>query len=90
MLTYYLYIVGIMSLITIIVYGIDKIKAIRGSWRISEATLLLFSFFFGALGGIFSMYVIRHKNRKIKFIILNWLFIIIHIGLGVYLLTNNI
>lgn len=90
MLTYYLYIVGIMSLITIIVYGIDKIKAVRGSWRISEATLLLFSFFFGALGGIFSMYVIRHKNRKIKFIILNWLFIIIHIGLGVYLLTNNI
>ena len=90
MLTYYLYIVGIMSLITIIVYGIDKIKAVRGSWRISEATLFLFSFFFGALGGIFSMYVIRHKNRKIKFIILNWLFIIIHIGLGVYLLTNNI
>ena len=90
MLTYYLYIVGIMSLITIIVYGIDKIKAVRGSWRISEATLLLFLFFFGALGGIFSMYVIRHKNRKIKFIILNWLFIIIHIGLGVYLLTNNI
>lgn len=90
MLTYYLYIVGIMSLITIIVYGIDKIKAVRGSWRISEVTLLLFSFFFGALGGIFSMYVIRHKNRKIKFIILNWLFIIIHIGLGVYLLTNNI
>ena len=90
MLTYYLYIVGIMSLITIIVYGIDKIKAVRGSWRISEATLLLFSFFFGALGGIFSMYVIRHKNRKIKFIILNWLFIIIHIGLGIYLLTNNI
>ena len=79
-----------MSLITIIVYGIDKIKAVRGSWRISEVTLLLFSFFFGALGGIFSMYVIRHKNRKIKFIILNWLFIIIHIGLGVYLLTNNI
>lgn len=90
MLTYYLYIVGIMSLITIIVYGIDKIKAVRGSWRISEVTLLLFSFFFGALGGIFSMYVIRHKNRKIKFIILNWLFIIIHICLGVYLLTNNI
>ena len=69
---------------------IDKIKAVRGSYRISEATLLLFSFFFGALGGLFSMYVIRHKNRKIKFVILNWLFVILHGGLAFYLLTKVI
>ena len=90
MLIYYLYLVGIMSFITIIIYAIDKIKAVRGSWRISEVTLLLFSFFFGALGGLFSMYIIRHKNRKIKFIILNWLFFIIHSTIAIYLLTNNI
>ena len=87
MFVYYFYIVVAMTLLTIIMYGIDKIKAINGWWRIKESVLLLFSFLFGSIGGLFSMYVIRHKNRHIKFIILNWLFFILHLALGYYLFT---
>ena len=35
---YYLFVINI---VTFLVYGIDKVKAKRGSWRISEATLLI-------------------------------------------------
>ena len=34
-----LYIYGIMSLVTLIAYAIDKNAAVRGKWRIQEMTL---------------------------------------------------
>ena len=37
-LIYYLMVINI---VTFLVYGIDKLKAKQGSWRISEATLLI-------------------------------------------------
>ena len=37
MLFYYLIVINV---VTFTVYGIDKLKAKQGSWRISEATLL--------------------------------------------------
>lgn len=87
MFVYYFYIVIIMSILTIIIYGIDKIRAINNMWRIKETTLLIISLLFGSIGGLFSMYIIRHKNHKVKFVILNWVFLIIHIALGLFLYT---
>lgn len=57
----------IINLISLIIFGIDKIKSIRGKWRISESRLLLIAFFapFGAYVG---MLLFRHKIRKVKFI----------------------
>ena len=57
-----------INLISLIIFGIDKIKSKRGKWRISESRLLLVAFFapFGAYVG---MLLFRHKIRKVKFIL---------------------
>ena len=36
-----LYYLIVINVVTFLVYGIDKWKAKKGSWRISEATLLI-------------------------------------------------
>ena len=64
----------IMSVITFILFGVDKKKAIRHEWRIPEATLLTFSLLSGGIGGIFGMQVFHHKTQKWKFRILVPLF----------------
>lgn len=64
-------VVAIISLITFILYGADKRRAINGKWRISEKTLLIFSFFGGTPGGTLGMILFRHKTRKAAFILVN-------------------
>ena len=56
-----------VSIITFALFGLDKLKALRGSWRIRERTLLLFSLIGGAAGGLLAMFLFRHKIRKPKF-----------------------
>ena len=55
--------VGVLSVITFLLMGMDKLKARRGSWRIPERTLFLFSLLGGAVGGTLGMYLFRHKTR---------------------------
>lgn len=43
--------------------GIDKKRAIRGAWRISEASLFLTALLGGALGCTLGMHCFRHKTR---------------------------
>lgn len=87
MMDYYLIFLGIMSILTYVIYKVDKVKAINNKYRIKESTLLLFSFIGGSIGALLAMYIIRHKNKKIKFIFFNWLFLLIHLIIGYYLLT---
>ena len=56
--------IGVLSLITFIVYGIDKIKAKYGVYRISEKTLLTLSMLGGAVGGYIAMNLFRHKTAS--------------------------
>ncbi len=60
----------IMSIIGFITMGIDKRRAIKRGWRIPERTLLLIAFIGGALGSFLGMHLFRHKTKKIKFIVL--------------------
>ena len=53
----------IINLIGFAVMGIDKKRAIRGAWRISEASLFLTAFLGGALGCTLGMRHFRHKTR---------------------------
>lgn len=71
---------AIINIITFIFFCIDKLKAIKNRYRIPEFTLLLFNFLFGALGGIFGMYVFRHKTLKPKFFITIPLLLLLQIG----------
>lgn len=48
--------------------GIDKRRAIRHQWRISEATLFLIALLGGSLGSIIGMQLFRHKTRHWYFV----------------------
>ena len=52
-----------------VMYGIDKAKAKRGAWRISEAALLLIAAVGGSIGAIAGMVIFRHKTKHLKFLI---------------------
>ena len=71
----------IINIITFIIYGIDKLQAIRHKYRISENTLLIFSFLGGSIGALLGMIIFRHKINKPKFYLLIPLFLILHIYL---------
>lgn len=53
----------IINLIGFIIMGVDKKRAIRGAWRISEASLFLTALLGGALGCTLGMHHFRHKTR---------------------------
>ena len=57
------------SIITFVLFGLDKGKAIKHRWRIPESTLLLASLF-GGIGGLLGMLLFHHKTRKWKFRVL--------------------
>ena len=53
----------IVNLLGFAVMGIDKKRAIRGAWRISEASLFFTAFLGGSLGCILGMQHFRHKTK---------------------------
>lgn len=53
----------VINIIGFAVMGIDKKRAIRGAWRISEASLFLTAFLGGALGCTLGMRHFRHKTK---------------------------
>lgn len=78
----------LLSIIAFIAYGIDKRKAINGSWRTKEKTLLLLSFFGGAFGGYPAMLIFRHKTKGEHwyFTAVNLLGIALHAALMILLI----
>ena len=62
-----LYYLVVINIVTFLVYGIDKWKAKQGSWRISEATLLILAVIGGSIGALLGMKVWRHKTMHKKF-----------------------
>lgn len=66
----------IINILSFILMYIDKLKAIKGRFRISEDVLLGLSLIGGSLGVILSMYLFHHKTRKFKFKIVLFILII--------------
>lgn len=62
-----LVILGVMSLISFIAFGIDKRKAVKAKRRIPEAALITMTVLCGAPGSLFAMLLFRHKTRHAKF-----------------------
>lgn len=65
--------------------GIDKWKAKKRAWRISEATLLLVAALGGALGSLIGMRVFHHKTRRRHFVYGIPAMLVIHILLILFL-----
>ena len=62
-----LYVLTALNLLTFVVYGIDKWKAVKGKWRIPEATLLILAAIGGRIGALLGMQIWHHKTRPLKF-----------------------
>ena len=53
----------IVNIVGFAMMGIDKKRAIRGAWRISEASLFLVALIGGSIGSILGMNTFRHKTK---------------------------
>ena len=77
---------GIINVIAFLMYGIDKYKAMKNKWRISEAALIGVAALGGVVGAIVGMRLFRHKTKHIKFvlgvpaILLLWIIVIVIIN----------
>ena len=77
-----------VNITSFLLYGIDKYKAKKGRWRISEATLLLMAVIGGSIGAWGGMRIWHHKTMHKKFKYGIPIIIILQVALAVYLLTN--
>ena len=82
-----LYYLLAVNIATFFLYGIDKYKAKKGQWRISEATLLLMAVIGGSIGALAGMRLWHHKTMHKKFKYGIPVIIIMQICLVVYLHT---
>ena len=76
---------GVMNLVTFIVYAYDKhiARQNKGKRRVPERTLLLLAFLGGAYGALLGMLLCRHKTKHTRFLVLVPLFAILWtLGLG--------
>ena len=64
LLQIYLLIINALSFVLMLT---DKIKAIKGHWRIPEKVLLGTAAVGGSLGCLLGMYSVRHKTRHLRF-----------------------
>ena len=81
---------GLINLITFIMFGLDKSKAKRGVNRISEKTLLGISLIGGAFGGLLGMLVFRHKTKKLSFKLLFGIVLLINVIVYYFILKDTV
>ena len=86
--SYLAYYLLAINAVTLIVYGIDKYKAKKAKWRISEATLLLLAVLGGSIGAWMGMKVWHHKTMHKKFKYGIPAILLIQIALMTYLHMN--
>ncbi len=79
----------VINVITFAVYGLDKYKAGKQKWRISERTLLLLAFLGGSIGALLGMLIWHHKIRKPKFYLTVPLLCALLVGGIIYCLYQN-
>ena len=84
---YSLYYLLAVNSLTFLLYGIDKYKAKKGRWRISEATLLTMAAICGSIGAWAGMRTWHHKTMHKKFKYGIPVIIIMQIALVAYLHT---
>ena len=73
----------IVNTVSLQLFGVDKLRSIRGGWRIPESRLMVVAFF-GPFGAYAGMLLFRHKTRKVKFHLVP-AFLVIQLGLIAYL-----
>lgn len=72
---------SLWNIFVFVLYGIDKGRAVRGKWRISEKTLLLLTLCGAGIGAFLGGNYFHHKTRKWYFQVIWYLGIIIQIAI---------
>ena len=80
-------IIGV-NVITFVVYGIDKLKAKKGKWRVLETPLLLLAIIGGSVGAWCGVKVWHHKTMHLKFKYGIPLIMAVQVGLLLCLMTR--
>ena len=88
LLKYALYYLAAINLVTFLVYGIDKLRAKRGAWRVSEKMLFLLPILGGSVGAIAGMKIFRHKTKHRYFKYGLPLILLLQLALLVWLKTR--
>lgn len=63
---------AVASVASLIMYGMDKLAAARGRWRVREASLHMVSLFGGWPGALVAQQLFRHKTVKRPFRLVFW------------------
>ena len=79
----------VASLLTFLIYAMDKSAAKRDGWRTQESTLHLLSLIGGWPGAAIAQQKLRHKSKKESFRIVFWFTVAINIGVFTWLHTPN-
>ena len=81
----------LISLTSVVVTVLDKLKAKFSKWRIRESTLLILSVLGGSVAMLITMLLIRHKTRKPKLMLGVPIIIILQLALaaGIYMVNQN-
>lgn len=79
-----------INVITFFAFGIDKWKAKRHKWRLSEASLLGLAAIGGSIGALLGMRVWHHKTLHKKFKYGVPAIIVIQVALAVWLAASKI
>ena len=74
-----------VNITSFLLYGIDKFKARKNLWRISEATLLTMAAIGGSIGAWVGMRIWHHKTMHKKFKYGIPIIIILQVAIAVYL-----
>ena len=76
--------IAVWNLLVFLLYGADKLVAIKGGRRVPEAWLIITSIIAGGVGGAIGMIVFHHKISKWKFRIIIPLALIGTIGIIIH------
>ncbi len=78
-----------INVVTFVAYGIDKWKARRGAWRISETMLLALAACGGSIGAWGAMRTFHHKTLHKKFKYGVPAILLLQTAATIYLLIRN-
>ena len=87
---YFLIYIVVINILGFLVMYIDKNKAKKGSYRISEKTIFIIALLLGAIGVYIGMYKFRHKTKHLSFTVGIPVCIVINILTVYYLISKNI
>ena len=69
-----------MSLVTYLVYRVDKQAAAQDEWRVAESTLHLMELVCGWPGALIAQQSLRHKTRKTSYQFVFWCAVLLNIA----------